>query len=79
MAKHINFKALRATVTVSSNKDSRWDFQGERAGHEPPDAFSLRGDLISDCTEKLYKLQETLGPPPADLIFKVAEEWSVLE
>jgi hypothetical protein len=74
-----NIKALRATVTVSSKKDSRWDFQSAIAGREPPDAFSLRTDLVSDCTNKLFKLQETLGPPPADLIFKVEEEWSVLE
>jgi hypothetical protein len=79
MAKHINFKALRATVTVSRKKDARWDFQNEKSGHEPPDAYSLRGDLVSAGTEKLFKLQETLGPPPADLIFRVEEEWSVLE
>ena len=74
-----DFKALRATVTVSSKKDSRWDFQDTKAGHEPPDAFSLRTDLVSDCTNKLYELCELFGPPPADLIFKVEEEWSVLE
>jgi hypothetical protein len=76
MAKEIDFKALRASVVVSSESDSRWNFQEEKAGREPPDQFSLRGDLVSECSGKLYKLQESLGVPPRDLVFKVIEEWS---
>jgi hypothetical protein len=76
MAKDIDFKALRASVTVHSESDSRWNFHKEKAGNSPPDQFSLRGDLVNECSEQLYKLQEALGTPPCDLVFKVTEEWS---
>lgn len=77
MAKDIDFRALRAKVSIHSKSDSRWNFQAEKAGNSPPDPFSLRGDLVKECSEKLYKLQEVLGPPPGDLVFKVEEEWSL--
>ena len=76
MAKNLDFKALRASVSVHSESNSRWNFQAEKVGKSPPDQFSLRGDLVNECSEKLYKLQETLGDIPADLVFTVTEEWS---
>jgi hypothetical protein len=79
MAKNIDFKALRANVTVRSESDSRWNFHREKTGNSPPDRLSLRGDLVNECSERLYKLQEVLGNPPSDLVFKVAEEWSFTE
>jgi hypothetical protein len=76
MMKHIDFKALRATVTVHSESDPRWNFCSEKVGNSPPDHFSLRWDLVNECSEKLYRLQEELGALPGDLLFRVAEEWS---
>ena len=76
MAENIDFRALRAVVTVSSVKDPRWNFQVSREGHAPPDQFSLRGDIVNEATDRLYKLQENIGVP-GDLLFKVEEEWSV--
>jgi len=31
----------------------------------------------NECTERLYKLQKTLGIPPCDLVVKVTEKWSL--
>lgn len=70
------FKALRATVTISSQADPRWNHYIERKGRNPPDVFSLRADVSNEGTEKLHEFLGILGPPPNDLLFKVEEEWS---
>ena len=72
----IVFRSLRARVTVHSESDSRWIFQSEKTGNSPPDPFSLRGDLVHECSDMLYGLQEALGSPPGDLVCQVTEEWS---
>lgn len=79
MATDIDFKALRAKVSVRSESDSRWNFQVEKVGNSPPDQFSLHADLVHEGSEKLYRLQKVSGPPPGDLVFKVEEDWSVLK
>jgi hypothetical protein len=78
VAKNIDFKALRASVVVSSECDPRWNFHAEKSGNQPADEFSLRSDLVHGCSERLYLLQESLGSPPSDLVFKVTEEWSAV-
>lgn len=77
MAKDINFGAIRATVTISSEKDPRWSYRTSKIGSTPPDQFSLRGDLVNNGSNKLYELQETFGAPPDDLVFLIEEEWSI--
>jgi len=76
--KEIDFKALRATAAINSVTDPRWCQRFEKSGSEPPDVFSLRGDVVGEVTTKLYELQSALGPPPADLVVSVVEPATIL-
>jgi hypothetical protein len=76
MAQEIDFRALKASVFVYSETDSRWCFNVEKMGNTPPQIFSLHADVVNEVSEKLYQLQEKLGPPPSDLLFRVVEDWS---
>ena len=76
MTKEIDFRALWAVVTVSSGQDPRWDFTVSAAGSTPPSIFSLHADVVNEASTTLYELQEKLGLPPEDLLFRVVEDWS---